>query len=366
MADPLHRPGRGAFSSPDDPYSRFQYGNVEPDGIDPEALEEEAPSTSYIRVHPKRIVQKVDSPDIGRCYSVNPYQGCEHGCIYCYARNSHPYWGYSAGLDFEEKVLIKEQAPELLEREMRDPDWERLPLMLSGNTDCYQPIEKEEGITRRLLERFDRFGQAISLVTKNRLVTRDIDILSRMAERGLVHVNLSITTLDKDTKRVLEPRTASPKLRLRTIEELRQAGIPVRVLIAPVIPSINGSELPELVEQVAGAGAQEVSMAMVRLNGQLPELFEEWLDQHYPDRKEKVLHQIAELHGGQVNDSRFGTRLKGEGALAASLHGLFRMARKKHLPEGGLPALDLERFDNGHGRQLGLFGDQNPKVTEPR
>ncbi len=359
--------GRGALSSPADPYSRFHYEDEDPEGNDPrDPFEEEASSTDHIRVYPKRIVQKVDSPDIGRCYSLNPYQGCEHGCIYCYARNTHPYWGYSVGLDFEEKVLIKEKAPEMLEREMRDPNWERLPLMLSGNTDPYQPVEKQERITRRLLEHFLRFGQPISIVTKNRLIVRDIDLLSEMGEKGLVHVNLSLTTLDNELKRVLEPRTASGSLRLRTVQELAEQGVPVRTLIAPIIPSMNGKEIPRLVEKAAEAGAQDVSMAVIRLNGQLPELFEEWLQTHYPDRKDKVLHQIEELHGGRVNDSRPGTRLKGEGALASSLHGLFDLARRKHFGEAGLPPLDISRFDNGQGEQLGLFDDQNSTVTDPK
>ncbi len=358
MAGSIPKRGRGSVSAPHDPYSRYRYEDAEPEGIDPEAHEEEeeAPSTSFIRVYPKRVVQEVDSPDIGRCYSLNPYQGCEHGCVYCYARNSHPYWGYSAGLDFEEKVLIKERVPELLQRELRDPDREPLPMMLSGNTDCYQPVEKREGITRRVLELLLRFGVPVSIVTKNRLIVRDLDLLQEMASKDLVHVNISLTTLKKDLKKTLEPRTASGRLRLRTIRELSEEGVPVRGLIAPVIPSLNGDELPSLVEAIAEAGAADVSMAMVRLNGQLPEIFGEWLEAHYPERKDKVLHQIAELHGGQVNDSRFGTRLKGEGALASSLHGLFEMARKKRFSGKGMPALDTTRFDNGHGRQLGLFG----------
>ncbi len=348
--------GRGALSSPTDPYQRYHYADEEPEGIDPEANEEAAPSTSFLAVHPKRIVNEVKSPDIGRCYSLNPYQGCEHGCIYCYARNSHPYWGYSAGLDFERKVLVKESAPELLEAELRDPKWEVLPVMLAGNTDPYQPIERSKELTRKVLQLFLRFGQPVSIVTKNRLITRDIDILARMAEKGLVHVNVSLTTLDENLRRVLEPRTASWKLRTKAIRELSEVGIPVRGLIAPVIPSLNGSEIPELVRQAAEAGVRDMSYSMLRLNGQLSELFEEWLETHYPDRKEKVLHQIADLHGGTVNDSRFGTRLKGEGALASSLASLFGMAKKKHLGSSGMPPLDRECFDNGHGRQMQLFG----------
>lgn len=347
--------GRGALSSPADPYSRYRYEVEEEAGVDLDPEAEKERRTEFLPVHPKKLVQKVTSPDIGHCYSINPYQGCEHGCIYCYARNSHPYWGYSAGLDFEQKVLVKKEAPEMLARELRDPNWELLPMMLAGNTDCYQPVEKEERITRRLLETLLRFGQPVGIVTKNRLILRDKELLAEMAEKGLVHVNLSLTTLDEELRRVLEPRTASGKLRLRTIRELSEAGVPVQALIAPVIPSLNGSELPELVERAAEAGAKDVGYSVLRLNGQLPELFEEWLATHYPDRREKVLHQVAELHGGQVNDSRYGTRLKGEGAVAASLNGLFRMAKKRHLGEGRMPSLSFEHFDNGHGKQLGLF-----------
>ncbi|MFB6258383.1 MAG: PA0069 family radical SAM protein [Flavobacteriales bacterium] len=352
--------GRGALSAPADPYQRYHYEDAELDGVDPEVREEESdPGTTRIRVYPKKAVHRVESPDIGLCYSMNPYQGCEHGCVYCYARNSHPYWGYSAGLDFEQKVLVKANLLPLLEKELRDPNWELLPMMLSGNTDCYQPIERQERLTRGTLELFLRFGQPVGIVTKNRLITRDIDLLEEMASKGLVHVNISLTTLDEDLRQMLEPRTAAGKLRLKLIRELTERSIPVRALIAPVIPSLNGNELPSLVQGAAEAGARDISMAMVRLNGQLPAIFEEWLEHHYPERKEKVLHQIADLHGGQVNDSRFGKRLKGEGALASSLHSLFQIAVRKHFKEREMPPLNLERFDNGLGTQLGLFGSSS-------
>lgn len=228
-------------------------------------------------------------------------------------------------------------------------------MMLSGNTDCYQPVEKREGTTRKVLELLLRFGVPVSIVTKNRLIMRDLDLLQEMASKGLVHVNLSLTTLDPRLKQTLEPRTASGRLRTKTICDLSEQGVPVRALLAPVIPSMNGNEIPTLVEEAAQAGAKDVSMSIVRLNGQLPEIFEDWLDTHYPERKEKVLHQIADMHGGTVKDHRFGTRLKGEGALASSLHGLFRMVRNKHFGNRSMPVLNFERFNNGHGKQLGLF-----------
>lgn len=346
--------GRGAGKDPTGPFDEREYVQEDPDGLD-EAWQEDTP-TRYIPVYPKRIVHEVDSPDLGHCYSMNPYQGCEHGCVYCYARNTHPYWGYSAGLDFERKVLVKEKAPELLTQQLSAPDWRPMPLMFSGNTDCYQPVEKEKRITRRLLGVLQRFRHPAGLITKNRLITRDIDILRDMAAHDLLHVNISLTTMNEALRQRLEPRTASGPQRLKTIRELANAGIPVNVMLAPIIPSLNGEEIPRLVEEAANNGARSVAYTVVRLNGDLADLFRDWLDEHYPERADKVMAQVAECHGGRVNDSRFGTRLKGEGAVAEALSSLFRVAKTRHFGERpGMPPLNLEAFNNGHGKQLGLF-----------
>lgn len=311
--------------------------------------------TTLIDTFPKTIVNKVNSPDVGMGFSLNPYQGCEHGCIYCYARNSHEYWGYSAGLDFEQKILVKRNAVELLEKKLGSKSWQAETIVLSGNTDCYQPIEKKLKITRQLLQTFLKYRHPVGIITKNALVQRDIDILKDLAADNLVHVNLSITSLHEETRRILEPRTASIKKRLETVEKLSVANIPVSVMMAPIIPAINSHEIMPLVKEVAERGAGSVGYTIVRLNGSIGQIFTDWIKKALPDRAEKVLHQIENIHGGSLNDSRFGTRMKGEGKFAEQVEQQFKIARKKYLKDRSRTPLNLDLHEQFKDGQLKLF-----------
>ncbi|MBC2838372.1 PA0069 family radical SAM protein [Robiginitalea sp. SC105] len=311
--------------------------------------------TTYLKVHPKTIVNKVTSPDVSMPYSMNPYQGCEHGCVYCYARNSHEFWGYGPGLDFESKILVKESAPALLEAHIRKASWKAAPIVLSGNTDCYQPAERRFGITRRCLEVFLRYRHPVGIITKNALVLRDLDLLCDLNGHGLVGVNVSVTSLEESTRRLLEPRTASIPKRLETIRELAEAGIPVNAMLAPIIPGINSHEIMELAKAVADAGARSFGFTVVRLNGALADLFGDWLQRALPDRAEKVLSQIRACHGGSLNDSRFGIRNKGEGAIATQIHQMAAVARKKYFSDRIFPDLNCDLHAPFKDGQLRLF-----------
>ncbi len=313
------------------------------------------PQTTFIKTFPKTIVNKVTSPDVGMMYSLNPYQGCEHGCVYCYARNSHEYWGYGAGLDFESKILVKENAPELLEKKLKSSTWKAYPISLSGNTDCYQPIEKKLKITRRLLEVFLKYRHPVGIITKNALIQRDIDILTELAKHNLVSVFLSITSLREETRRTLEPRTASIKKRLETLELLNASGISTHVMMAPIIPSINNHEILPLTKEISLRGAKSVGYTIVRLNGAIGQLFTTWLENTLPDRKDKILHQIMECHEGNLNDSEFRRRMKGSGNIADQIHQLFTLARKKYFPEAQKVRLNCDMHKEYKNGQLKLF-----------
>jgi len=317
--------------------------------------EEHRAKVKLIKVHPKTIVNQVKSPDVGMEWSLNPYQGCEHGCVYCYARNSHEYWGYSAGVDFERILLVKENAPLLLEATLNQRSWSGTPIVVSGNTDCYQPIERDLGITRKLIETFLRYRHPMGIITKNALIQRDIDLLSEMARRKLSHVVLSITTLQEELRRKLEPRTASIYKRLETVQALSSAGIPVTVMMAPIIPGLNSHEIFDLLKAAKRSGARDAHFTMVRLNGQIADIFGDWLQVHYPDRADKVLHQIAQVHGGNLKDSRFGKRMKGEGRIAEQIRDNFRLARQRTF---GIPdrlQLDSSAYQALKQPQLRLF-----------
>ncbi|WP_029034376.1 PA0069 family radical SAM protein [Salinimicrobium terrae] len=318
---------------------------------------EEATSsrTTLIDTFPKTIVNKVTSPDVGLEYSLNPYQGCEHGCVYCYARNSHEYWGYGAGLDFEQKILIKRNAVELLEQKLRSKSWKAVPIVLSGNTDCYQPIERKLEITRRLLQVFLKYRHPVGIITKNALIQRDIDVLQELAQDNLVRVNLSITSLDEKTRQLLEPRTASIKKRLQTVELLASKGIPVSVMMAPIIPSINSHEILPLVKEISERGACGVGYTVVRLNGAIGEVFSAWIRKAMPSKAEKVLNQIAECHNGNLNDSRFGTRMKGDGNIAEQVAQQFTIARKLYLNDRQRSSLNCELHEQYKDGQMKLF-----------
>lgn len=311
--------------------------------------------TEYLPVFPKSIVNKVKSPDVGMAYSMNMYQGCEHGCIYCYARNSHEFWGYSAGLDFERKILYKKDAPLLLEAFIKRKGWKAHPIVLSGNTDCYQPAEKKFKITRQCLEVFLRYKHPVSIITKNALILRDLDILKALAKDNLISVNMSITSLSEATRRILEPRTATIKKRLETVKILTENGIPVNVMLAPIIPSINSHEILPLAKVVSEAGALNIAHTIVRLNGAIGEIFTDWIHKTMPDRAEKVLRQIENCHGGTLNDSRFGQRMKGEGKIAKQIHDLVKIARLKYFQGRKMPTLNTDMHEPYKNGQMQLF-----------
>jgi DNA repair photolyase len=334
--------GRGAQINTHNPFSKQTYVQEHMEVIDePLVLDEK---TQIFYETPKKIVNKVESPDVHMMYSLNPYQGCEHGCIYCYARNTHQYWGFSAGLDFERKIIVKQNAPELLEKHFMNKNWVPAPITVSGNTDCYQPIERKLGITRRLLEVFLKFRNPVGMITKNSLILRDTDILSELAKDRLVHVMVSITSLNEDLRQKMEPRTATAKQRLKVIEGLSKAGVPVGVMTAPIVPGLNSSEIPALIKAAADNGAVCAGYTIVRLNGAIDQIFKDWVRKSFPDAADKVLHQIMEVHSGTLNDSRFGTRMQGEGIVAGSIRQLFKTAVKKHMAGRTSYDLNLDAF----------------------
>lgn len=311
------------------------------------------PKTRYIPVFPKTIINKVTSPDVPMNYSMNPYQGCEHGCVYCYARNTHEFWGYSAGLDFEKKILIKEEAPLLLEKQLQSKKWKADTIVLSGNTDCYQPAEQKFKLTRSCLEVFLKYRHPVGIITKNALLLRDLDILEELNKHHLVGVHISVTTLKEETRRILEPRTASIKKRLETIRRLSEKNIPVNAMLAPIIPGINSHEIMELARITSEHGAISFAMTMVRLNGAIGKIFTEWIKTALPEKADKVLSLIASCHGGKLNDSRFGIRTRGEGHIAKQIHDMGRMAKKLYFEDKKFPAMNKsmhEQFKSGQWR----------------
>ncbi len=349
--------GRGAQKNPHNRFLQHVY-EIREDFLEfcrLEGEEAESNSTEYIPIFPKTIVNKVASPDVGMEYSMNPYQGCEHGCIYCYARNAHEYWGYSAGMDFERKILIKKAAPELLESKIQHKNWKAKTIVLSGNTDCYQPAERKFEITRKCLEVFLKYRHPVGIITKNALILRDLDILRELGSDQLVGVNISVTSLSEKTRRKLEPRTASIQKRLKTISELTKNGIPVNAMLAPMIPGINSHELLKLAKASADHGALSVGFTVVRLNGAIGQIFSDWIRKAMPDRAEKVLHQIQDCHGGTVNDSRFGLRNRGEGKIATQIHDMARLARQKYFKDKVFPKLNYELHEQYKTGQMKLF-----------
>jgi DNA repair photolyase len=327
----LARKGRGAVTNPG---VRFESTRTEAwdDGWDTLAAEfANLPPlpTELIREKPKTALTYNESPDIGFDRSINPYRGCEHGCIYCYARPAHAYVGMSPGLDFETRLMFKPELPELLEKELSKPGYQPKAVALGANTDPYQPIERTLGITRRVLEVLERFGHPVTIVTKSAGVLRDLDILQRLAARNLVHVCLSVTTLDLKLARAMEPRAASPLKRLETVTALARAGIPVGVLAAPMIPGLNDAELERILEMSARAGAGRAGYVLLRLPLEIRAMFEAWLNQHHPDRAARILALVRETRGGQLNDSRFGQRQTGTGAYAELLAQRFKLALRR-------------------------------------
>lgn len=315
--------GRGAQVNPHNKFLKDVYVKAYDEGIDD--WEEQDKKTSFIFEHSKTIVNKVDSPDVGMAYSLNPYQGCEHGCTYCYARNSHQYWGYSAGLEFERKIIVKKDAPALFKKFLEKKGWDASTISLSGNTDCYQPAERKFRLTRQLLEIALEYKQPIGMITKNSLILRDIDLLAEMAKHKLCMVYVSINSLNEDLRQVMEPRTTTAKQRLKIVEKLSEAGIPMGVMVAPLVPGLSDHEIPKILKAVADAGAIKAGYTVVRLNGAIGSIFEDWLRKNFPDRFDKVWHMIQSCHGGHVNDSRFGDRMRGDGNIAELIRDNFRL-----------------------------------------
>ena len=344
--------GRGAQINPTNRFDNYVYDQ---NPIDWEQGESASISTSYIEVYPKTILNKVKSPDIPTEYSMNPYQGCEHGCIYCYARNSHNYWGYSAGLDFETKILVKKSAPKLLEDKLKSPKWKATPISMSGNTDCYQPIEGKLEITRSLLKVFWKYRHPVSIITKNSLILRDLDLLKQLAAYDLVHVAISITTLKEDLRQFLEPRTATIANRLKTVKTLADAGIPVMVMMAPLIPGLNDQEILKLCKTVADLGAHHVGYTIVRLEGDIATIFEDWLRKNMPDRADKVLNMIKSCHNGELNGKEYGKRMIGSGSVAKIIREQFRIAHQLYLKDRTRPAYNLDLHQDFKTPQLKLF-----------
>lgn len=343
--------GQGAVTNVHNHFEKNRYEK----SIYDDDFEEEIAKTQVQFVFPKTIVNPVKSPDLHMAYSMNPYQGCEHGCAYCYARPTHEYWGYSAGVDFERIILAKKNAPELLEKFFKKRGYKPEPIMLSGNTDCYQPIERKLQITRSLLQVCLDYRHPVSILTKNALVTRDMDILTQLAEKNLVTVALSIPTINEELRRKLEPRTSSAPTKLKALETLSQNGIPSFVMVAPIIPGLNSMEILPIVEAIAEKGALGFGYTLVRLNDTVEPVFTDWLTEHYPDRKEKVLHQIAGMHGGKVGEKNVAKRKVGEGNIAEMIHNTFRIAKQKYFAGKKMQPLATHLFDGTKGEQLSLF-----------
>ena len=342
--------GRGSAENPTGRFERIDYVPNEEEIRGPEV-----PKTVYYNDDSKTIISRNSSPDIPFSASINPYRGCEHGCPYCYARPTHEYLGLSAGLDFETKIFVKKNAADFLRKELASAKWVPQTVAMSGVTDCYQPAEKHFQITRACLEVFSEFHNPVGIITKNYLITRDIDILSDMAAINCVSVAISLTTLDGELSRKMEPRASQPMYRLKAIEKLAKAKIPVTVLIAPVIPGLTDHEIPVIMKEARKRGATEAGYVMLRLPYSVEEIFSAWLARHYPGKKKKVLNRIRSVREGHLSSSEWGSRMKGKGIFAEQIERMFSVSyskfgfgRKKHV-------FDLSRFQRNGMVQLKLF-----------
>jgi DNA repair photolyase len=349
--------GRGSQLNP---ANRFGGPYHEPDlehlEHDPEAQQAlQRLPTEYLPDRSRSIVTENHSPDVGFRFSINPYRGCSHGCSYCYARPTHEYLGLNAGLDFETKILVKEDAPELFREFLNRPGWQPEPIALSGVTDCYQPAERRFGLTRQILEVAVEARQPMTIITKNALILRDLDLLTPLTAQRLVHVCLSVTTLDGELARCMEPRTSTPAARLRAMAGLTGAGVPVTVLIAPVIPGLNDSEIPAILAAAQQAGAAAAGYVLLRLPLTVAPVFTEWLERARPEQAAKVLGRLRGARGGKLNVAAFGQRMRGTGELAEQIRSVFHLFAKKHGLDGDVPELDCSRFQpplppSGQGR----------------
>lgn len=328
--------------------NRFERVQVEQDfeQLDPsdeELLSRKLP-TIFIDDTSRSVVSENHSPDVSFRYSLNPYRGCEHGCPYCYARPTHEYLGFNAGIDFETKVVVKRDAPQLFRDWLNRPNWSADAVILSGVTDCYQPAERQLELTRACLEVANAANQPVSIITKNALILRDLDLLASMASRRLVHVSLSITTLDAALARALEPRASRPEARLRAIKELSAAGVPVRVMVAPVIPGLTDSEIPAILQAAAESGAQHAAYTYLRLPLAVGPVFLDWLQRNRPAHASKIEGLIRTARGGRLNDSRFGQRFRGEGERAEQIQATFKLFARRHQLDQTLVDYDFSMF----------------------
>ena len=347
--------GRGANSNPDNRYARYTTEAFE-DGWDSIEDAPDSIATLVLEEQCKTIISSNQSPDIPFTFSINPYRGCEHGCIYCYARPTHAYWDLSPGLDFETKIITKPEAASILRKTISKPSYKCQPICIGANTDPYQPLEAKLKITRSILEVLQAFRHPFSVITKSQLIRRDIDILSEMAADNLCSVAVSVTTLNNELKRKLEPRAASGKARLSVIKALSDAGVRVTMLVAPIIPAINDTVIEEILAAGRAAGAVGASYIFLRLPGEVSGLFRDWLQQHYPDRADHVMSLVQQSRGGRDYQSGFGTRMVGEGVFAKMIHDRFRIARQRlGFDEDDRFELDTSQFKDLNNRQLCLF-----------
>jgi DNA repair photolyase len=342
--------GRGAQFNTKNRFLKNENTREHIEGIDD--WEEPNAPTIYMEQESKTIVNKVESKDVGMGYSMNPYAGCEHGCIYCYARNVHEYWGYSAGLDFERKIIVKKNAPQLLRKFLMHPKWDATPIMLSGNTDCYQPAEQQYRLTRGLLEVCNEFNQPVGILTKNSWILKDKDVLQEMAKKKIVSAMVSITSFNEDLRRTMEPRTTTAKQKLKVINELSSAGVRMGIMMGPMIPGLNEHEMQRIMKAAADNGATFTAYTFIRLNGAIKFLFHDWLFKNFPDRADKVWHLIEQSHDGKVNDTRWGVRMRGEGHIAAMVAQQYKKYGKLYNMNAEEWSLDTSQFrvPGGQGR----------------
>ena len=347
--------GRGALENPANRFEKI-YLETDPDAI--QLTEDDldiSPRTQIFRDKTQSALTSNDSPDVGFEFSVNPYRGCEHGCIYCFARPTHEYLGWSSGLDFESKILVKTDAPELLRKELSSKKWKPQTVIMSGVTDCYQPLEKRMRITRGCLEVFAEFRNPVAIITKNHLVTRDIDILQKLAEFNAIRVNVSVTTLDTKLASIMEPRTSMPEARLDAIRQLSRAGIPVNLMVAPVVPALTDHEMISIIGRAVDAGATSAAYTVMRLPYAVKDLFTQWIQTHFPDKSEKVLNRIRELRGGKLYDATWGSRMHGEGIFAEQMEKTFEVACRKYGIDKPRVDLSADSFRRPPSSQMELF-----------
>ena len=349
--------GRGSTINPSGRFERLAYDDADLDVVQHDEFDDDRPrlKTEYYRDTTASIVARNDSPDIGFEASINPYRGCIHGCSYCFARPTHEFLGLSAGLDFEAKIFVKENAAPLLRAKLTSRSWTPTPLALSGVTDPFQPIERKLRITRGLLEVLAEFRNPVIIITKNHLVTRDVDLLASLAEHNAVRVCVSITTLDAKLARTMEPRTSSPERRFDAVQTLSQAGVPVCVLMAPIVPGLTDWEIPRLLERASQAGARSAGYVVLRLPWGVKQIFEQWLDTHYPEHKEKVLSRVRALRGGKLYDSTWGERGVGTGFFAQQIAALFDASERKYGLDAHDDGLSTAAFRRPQPLQRGLF-----------